>query len=73
MQRTVINYDGAEYIVAGDAADVRAQVDAILKTGNPGWLRVNHGRGELRPADLLVSAAIAISLVDANDPPDASD
>lgn len=68
MQRTVIHYDGIEYIVARDFSEVRADVDAILATGTPGWLRVNQGRGELRTADLLVAPGVAIGLVDANDP-----
>lgn len=68
MQRTIIHYDGVEYIVAGDFATVRADVDAILASGAPGWLRVNQGRGELRTADLLVSPGVTIGLVDANDP-----
>lgn len=67
MTRTTILYDGAEYVVAKTAADVRADVDEILATGKPGWFVVNHGRGKLQQAEILVAAGIPISLIDTSD------
>ncbi|MDO7880809.1 hypothetical protein [Antiquaquibacter soli] len=68
MKRTIIHLDGEEYIVGLSIDDVRAAMDAILETGAPGWLRVNHGRAELRVADILVSSGMTVGLVDASDP-----
>jgi hypothetical protein len=68
MMRTTILYDGNEYVVARHAEELRAQIDAILATGTPGWLRVNHGRGMLQPADLLIAPGTSIGLVDTSDP-----
>lgn len=68
--RTMIYYDGREYVVARTIEDVRAEIDAILETGSPAWLTINHGRGELRSADVLVSSGVAIGLVDSSDPPE---
>ena len=33
-----------------------------------GWLRVNHGRGQLQKADILVDRGVPIGLVDSSDP-----
>lgn len=68
MKRTIIHLDGQEYIVGQSIDEVRAAMDAILETGKPGWLRVNHGRAELRIADILVSSGMTVGLVNANDP-----
>lgn len=64
MTRTTILYDGAEYVVARTADEVRGEIDDILATGKAGWIVVNHGRGKLQRAELLVSPSIAISLID---------
>ncbi len=72
-KRTTIYYDGREYVVARTIDEVRAEIDAILDTGSPAWLTINHGRGELRVADVLVSAGVAIGLVDSSDPDDDSE
>lgn len=66
--RTTIHYDGEEYIVAQHASDLKAEIEAILATGAPGWLRVNHGRGQLKTADLLIHHGVAIGLIDTSDP-----
>lgn len=66
--RTTIHYDGEEYIVPRDASDLKAEIEAILSTGTAGWLRVNHGRGQLQVADLLIHTGVAIGLVDTSDP-----
>ena len=64
MTRTTILYDGAEYVVAKTAEEVRAEIDEILATGKAGWIVVNHGRGKLQRAELLVSPSISVSLID---------
>jgi hypothetical protein len=66
--RTTILYGGEEYIVAKHTDDVKSEIDAILATGVTGWIRVNHGRGQLRVADLLISSGTPIGLVDTSDP-----
>jgi len=66
--RTTIHYGGQEYIVAKHASDVMSEIDAILSTGEPGWIRVNHGRGQLRIADLLIGPSTSVGVVDTSDP-----
>lgn len=66
-KRTTIYYDGREYVVARTIEDVREEVDAILKSGSAGWLTINHGRGKLRPADILINPGVSIGLVDSSD------
>ncbi len=66
--RTLINYGGQEYIAGQSLADVRSAIDEILSTGEPGWLAVNHGRGKLRAAELLIAPGITIALVDSSEP-----
>ena len=68
MMRTTIYYGGQEYVVGRSVAEVKASIDGILETGEPGWLTVNHGRGLLRTAELLIAPGVALSLVDSNDP-----
>jgi|GEM_PF-2297067 len=68
--RTTIYYDGREYVVARGADELRAEIKAILDTGEPGWLRVNHGRGQLQVAELLIHGGVGVSLVDSSDPPE---
>ena len=67
MMRTTILYDGEEYVVARQAAEVKEQVDAILATEQPGWLRVNRGRGQLQSADLLIAPGTSIALIETGD------
>jgi hypothetical protein len=66
--RTTIHYDGKEYVVARHATELQQEIAAILATGEPGWLRVNHGRGQLQKADILVDRGVPIGLVDSSDP-----
>ncbi len=54
-KRTTIYYDGREYVVARTIEDVREDVDAILNSGSAGWVTSHHGRGKLRPADILIN------------------
>lgn len=64
MPRTTILYDGEEYVVALRAHEVKAKIAQILSSGKPGWLLVNHGRGQLQEAELLITASTAICLID---------
>lgn len=66
-KRTTIYYDGREYVVARTVDDVRSEIDAVLASGSPGWITINHGRGKLRPADILISPGVSIGLVDSSD------
>jgi len=66
--RTTIHYGGEEYIVAQYASDLKVQIEAILATGTAGWFRVNHGRGQLKTADLLIHPGVSIGLIDTSDP-----
>ena len=66
--RTTIHYDGREYVVARRADELQKEIGKILATGEPGWLRVNHGRGQLQKADILVDRGVSIGLVDSSDP-----
>jgi len=61
---TEVIYDGEEYLVGDrDSTDVRTEVEAILATGQPGWIVVSHGRGRLQEAHLLVTPGIALSVL----------
>ena len=66
--RTTIHYDGKEYVVARHASDLQVEIDAILASGEAGWLRVNHGRGQLQAADILIDRGVPVGLVDSSDP-----
>lgn len=66
--RTTIHYDGQEYIVAKHSVDVKSEIERILASGKAGWLRVNHGRGQLKTADLLIQRGVQVGLVDTSDP-----
>lgn len=66
--RTNIHYGGQEYIVPKHASDLKVEIEEILATGSAGWLRVNHGRGQLQVADLLIHPGVSIGLIDTSDP-----
>lgn len=68
MMRTNILYDGEEYVVARRAEDVKLLIAEILATGEPGWLVVNRGRGQLQEAELLITGSTSISLIDTSQP-----
>jgi hypothetical protein len=68
MTRTTIHYDGEEYVVARRSSELKDEIDSILASGTPGWLRVNHGRGQLQVAELLITPGTPIGLIDTSDP-----
>jgi hypothetical protein len=71
VKRSLIHYGGEEYVLGQAPEDVRRAVDAITANG-VGWLEVGFGRGELRPAHLLVAPGVPLAIIDANDPVDTS-
>lgn len=68
MMRTTVLYDGEEYVVARRASEVKELIAKILASGEPGWLVVNRGRGQLQEAELLITQCTAISLIDTSEP-----
>lgn len=67
MKRSLVHYGGEEYVIGEDADEMKSRVDAIREHG-AGWLEVSFGRGELRPAHLLVAPGVPLAIIDANDP-----
>jgi hypothetical protein len=67
MTRATILYGASEYVVARAAAEVRADIEALLDDGG-GWLSVNHGRGQLQPAQLRIDRGIPVAVVDSTTP-----
>lgn len=65
--RTTIHYGGEEYVVPRSAEYLKSEIDEII-AGGTGWLTVNHGRGQLQIAHILVSSATPIGLIDTSDP-----
>jgi hypothetical protein len=64
--RTTIYYGGEEYVVAMRAQELKAAIDRILASTGTGWLRVNHGRGQLRTAEILIGPGVAVGLIDSS-------
>lgn len=73
MKRINIIYGGEQYTI-GDADPelIKADIAKAIISGRPFWLRVNHGEGTVRAADLLITAGTAISLmgIEASGPTD---
>ena len=64
MKRININYGGEHYTIAdADPELLKAEISQALITGHPLWLRVNHGEGTVRAADLLITAGTAIAVI----------
>lgn len=64
MKRININYGGEHYTIAdADPELIKAEITQALLSGEPFWLRVNHGEGTVRAADLLITAGTPISLM----------
>jgi len=73
MKRIDILYDGAHYSVGEqDYQAMKAAITAAA-SGPAGWVSVNHGEGQLQPAELLVGPGIPIALlpIAPDDDPDA--
>lgn len=64
MKRIDVLYDGGSYSIGGrELQEVRAEIEAILRSEKPGWLKVNYGEGKPQPAELLIAAGCRISLM----------
>jgi hypothetical protein len=64
MKRINIIYGGEQYTIAdADPEQVKADIAQAITSGRPFWLRVNHGEGTVRAADLLITSGTAISLM----------
>jgi hypothetical protein len=67
VKRIVVHYGNNEYSLAGrDPEDVKAEIEDAVESGRPLWLRVNHGEGTYRAADILITAATPIALLPAD-------
>ena len=64
MTRIDINYGGKHYSVGDRNLDqIKREVEAIISSGSPGWMRVNSGSGSLRAAHLLITTGVPFVLV----------
>ncbi|MCU1586352.1 MAG: hypothetical protein JWM49_2908 [Microbacteriaceae bacterium] len=64
MRRIVVHYGNNEYSLSGrDLEEVKAEIEDAVGAGRPLWLRVNHGEGTYRAADILITAATPIALL----------
>jgi hypothetical protein len=64
VKRINIIYGGEQYTIAdADPEVIKADITQAITSGSPFWLRVNHGEGTVRAADLLITAGTAISLM----------
>ena len=64
MKRINIIYGSENYTIAdADPEVIKADIAQAIVSGRPFWLRVNHGEGTVRAADLLITAGTAISLM----------
>jgi hypothetical protein len=76
VKRINIRYGGDHYTIAdADPEVIKAQISDALNSGAPLWLRVNHGEGTVRAADLLITPGTSISLIgiEPSGPTDGSD
>jgi len=64
VKRIDIHYAGKHYSVGDRSLDqIMREVETIINTGNPGWMRVNSGSASLRTAHLLIATGVPIALV----------
>jgi hypothetical protein len=67
VRRIVVHYGNNEYSLAGrDLEEVKAEIEGAVAAGRPFWLRVNHGEGSFRAADIFITAATSIALLPAD-------
>jgi hypothetical protein len=68
MQRINIDYAGNHYSVGNrDVDDLQKEIEAIVRSGEPGWLTVNHGEGVPQQARLLITPGVALALLPIED------
>ncbi|QJU55261.1 hypothetical protein SCB71_19735 [Herbiconiux sp. KACC 21604] len=72
MKRIDIIYDGTLYSLGGEEYDeLKTSIAAAHDEGRSTWLRVDHGEGRARSAEILIAPGIPISLVAINTDTDA--
>lgn len=72
MKRIDIVYDGTLYSVGRVEYDeLKSRIAAAHDEGRSTWLRVDHGEGRARSAEILIAPGIPISLVAINTDADA--
>jgi hypothetical protein len=68
MKRINIDYAGNHYSVGGrDVDDLQKEIETIVRSGEPGWLIVNHGEGVPQEARLLITPGVALALLPIED------
>ncbi|WP_368498067.1 hypothetical protein [Herbiconiux sp. A18JL235] len=74
MKRIDIIYDGTLYSVSGEEYEVlKTRIAAAHDEGRATWLRVDHGEGRARSAEILIAPGIPVSLVAINTDGDADE
>ena len=71
VKRINILYGGVQYSVGNrDLLEFQAEIVDAIKSGEPHWLRVNHGEGSYQIADLLLTSGVALTVmgIDPSDP-----
>ncbi len=69
MKRIDIYYGVDHYSVAGrDLDEVMEQIRAGVGSAEPVWMPVNLGEGTLRPASILLTPGVPITVVPEPDP-----
>jgi hypothetical protein len=69
MKRISIRHDGTMYSVGQrDLADLQQEIVTALKSGEPYWLEVNEGEGMPRPALILVTPGMNLTLIPLPEP-----
>lgn len=65
MKRINLIYDGVPYAVGGvSLVDLKAEVQRIVASGSPEWLRVTCGEGRPQPVDILIQPGVGTALIE---------
>lgn len=63
MKRIYVIYEGVTFSVSGREPDeLRREIEDAVRSGQPHWLRVNHGEGTPSATDLLLTPGVGIAL-----------
>jgi hypothetical protein len=69
VKRINIRYNGAMYSVGDrDYAELQKEITDAVTSGMPHWLEVHHGAGTPRPASLLITPGVSVTLVPIAEP-----
>lgn len=67
MKRIAIQYGDRDYSVADrDLDELKSEIGRAVTSSGYLWLRVNHGEGTYREADILIMAGTTICLLPAD-------